>query len=153
AVQENGRRALKLLDFGVAKVAAERGGGFLSTGGKLKAITIDYAAPEQISRAFGPTGPWTDVYALAMVVVELMLGRHPFHCGDPMAAMSRTCDKERRPTPRGLGLEVSDAVETVFARALAVQRADRFPDAGAFWTGVKRAAAKKRAWLPKRRGR
>jgi hypothetical protein len=61
--------SLKLLDFGVAKVESERARGFASTGTVASAFTLRYAAPEQIARENGPTGPWTDVYALACLCV------------------------------------------------------------------------------------
>ncbi len=70
-------RAAKLIDFGVAKVAVPHKGGFESTAPVAGAFTMAYAAPEQLQRSLGPTGPWTDVYALALVCVELLLGRHP----------------------------------------------------------------------------
>ncbi|MCB9535669.1 MAG: serine/threonine protein kinase [Myxococcales bacterium] len=135
-VDEAGATTTKLLDFGVAKVAAERRRGFASTGGKVTAFTIDYAAPEQIAKAHGPTGPWTDVYALALVCVELLSGRRPYDEEDVVAALALACDVERRPTPRALGVPVSDAVEAVFARALAVPTVERFADADAFWSAL-----------------
>jgi serine/threonine protein kinase len=149
-VEEGGGRAAKLLDFGVAKVAAERGRGFQSTGGKLSAFTVDYAAPEQIARTHGPTGPWTDVYSLALVCVERMLGRHPHAGVDVLEAMTRARDPARRPTPRALGLDVGDAVEAVFARALSVEPGERFPDAAAFWSALdaaRKALPPRRSWL------
>lgn len=135
-VDEAGATTTKLLDFGVAKVAAERRRGFASTGGKVTAFTIDYAAPEQIDRAHGPTGPWTDVYALALVCVELLSGRRPYDEDDVLAAMALARDAERRPTPGAAGVSVADAVEAVFARALAVATGDRHPDAEAFWADL-----------------
>lgn len=139
-LEEPGGATVKLLDFGVAKVAAERARGFQSTGGKVTAFTIGYAAPEQIARSHGPTGPWTDVYALALVATELLAGRRAY--GDesnPVQAMARARDPARRPTPRALGMQVSDAVEAVFARALAVDPTTRPRDAGLFWSELTEA--------------
>lgn len=138
-VDEAGTTATKLLDFGVAKVAAERRRGFASTGGRVTAFTIDYAAPEQIAKTHGPTGPWTDVYALALVCVELLSGRRPYDEDDTVAALALACDAERRPTPRAAGVAVSDAIEAVFARALAVPTVERYPDAEALWAALDEA--------------
>lgn len=138
--EPEGPPTVKLLDFGVAKVAAERGRGFLSTGGRITAFTVDYGAPEQISRTHGPTGPWTDVYALALLCVELLAGRHPFAGLDVIEAMGRARDPARRPTPASLGVAVSAAVEAVFARALSVERADRYADTGELWRALAAAA-------------
>lgn len=130
----------KLLDFGVAKVAAERARGFESTGGHATPFTLDYAAPEQISRSHGPTGPWTDVYALAMMCVELLTGRHPYADLDIVTAMRRIREPGRRPTPRALGITLRDGVEGVFARALAHDPTLRQPDVGVFWAALRTAA-------------
>lgn len=134
-----GTPAVKLLDFGVAKVAAERARGFQSTGGKVTAFTIGYAAPEQIARSHGPTGPWTDVYALALMATELLVG-HRIYGDDPLEAMAQARDPQKRPTPRALGALVSDAVEAVFAQALAVDPTLRPREAGVFWSALTAAA-------------
>lgn len=129
----------KLLDFGVAKIAAERGRGFMSTGGHATPFTVDYAAPEQINRRHGSTGPWTDVYAFAVMCVELLTGRHPYADIDIVAAMRRIRDPETRPTPRALGRDTSPRIEAVFTRALALDPTLRYPDAGAFWAALRHA--------------
>jgi serine/threonine protein kinase len=135
-VEERGRRGARLLDFGVAKLAADHGGGFHSTGGRISAFTLAYAAPEQLRRNLGATGPWTDVYALALVCVDLLLGRRRDDADDPVLAAARVSDPAARPTPARLGVSVPAAVEAVFARALAVSPAERFPDAGSFWSAL-----------------
>ncbi|MBK7399621.1 MAG: serine/threonine protein kinase [Myxococcales bacterium] len=65
--------AVKLLDFGIAKVVQSAAdNGFTSTGHLVTSFTPSYGAPEQFSRARGATGPWTDVYALALILGELV---------------------------------------------------------------------------------
>lgn len=131
----------KLLDFGVAKVAGEHAEGFLSTGTGITAFTVEYAAPEQFERRWGTTGPWTDVHALALIAVELLLGRHPITGKGTLQAYLHICNPGDRPTPRTLGAEVSPEVEAVFSRALALKTADRYPEAGAFWRALGAAAS------------
>ncbi|MEO6575910.1 MAG: serine/threonine-protein kinase, partial [Polyangiaceae bacterium] len=72
-----GKRALKVLDFGIAKVLSEPDVAlaFEATGASLQAFTPRYGAPEQFDRRFGATGPWTDVFALALIVVEVVSGK------------------------------------------------------------------------------
>jgi len=53
--------------------------------------------------------------------------------------MATTLDPHRRPTPRAYGIAVSDAVELVFQKALALDPRTRHPDAGAFWDDLERA--------------
>ena len=140
---------LKLLDFGIAKVAQdartmENGGDAFvlsQVAGTPSLFTPAYGAPEQFSRSLGATGPWTDVFALALIAVELMSGE-PALGGDSLAQIGfASSDPNRRPTPRTLGLSVSDEVENVFARALAVVPKERFPDAGEFWSKLRRSAS------------
>src|SRR6185369_5657138 len=66
---------VKVLDFGIAKVvmSAAEHGSFTKTGGSVTSFTPAYGAPEQFSRAQGATGPWTDVYALALVMTTLAM--------------------------------------------------------------------------------
>jgi serine/threonine-protein kinase len=147
--REGGVESAKLLDFGIAKVAAETPGGFQSTARALEAFTVGYAAPEQLTRTLGPTGPWTDVYALAMVAVEMLAGRHPHEKLDTLAAMRRTADRTVRPTPLSLGVMVPRTVEAAFAKALAVDPKARHPSAYAFWamlTAPPEAVSRRRAW-------
>ncbi|MCK6592805.1 MAG: SUMF1/EgtB/PvdO family nonheme iron enzyme, partial [Polyangiaceae bacterium] len=85
-------------------------------------------------------GPWTDVFAMALVIVEVMRGGAPALMGDDymqLAVASR--DPVRRPTPNNLGLRVSSAVEAVFAKALAVAPGDRYPSMGKFWAALHQA--------------
>ncbi|MGK4002846.1 SUMF1/EgtB/PvdO family nonheme iron enzyme [Sorangium sp. So ce1036] len=134
---------VKVLDFGIAKVMAEHAAAATAlahTGKDITAFTPIYGAPEQFSRTHGATGPWTDVFAMALILIEVMRGGAPALEGDDyiqLAVASR--DPSRRPTPRTLGLAVSDEVEAVFARALAVAPADRFPTMGSFWSALHRA--------------
>lgn len=69
---------IKLLDFGIAKLMEEEGQAVAATlltqhaGG---ALTLAYAAPEQISA--GPVTTGTDVYAAGVLLYVLLTGRHP----------------------------------------------------------------------------
>src|SRR4051812_5954132 len=72
-VTQEGR--VKLLDFGVAKLLdAVAGPAFEKTSAPL---TPDYAAPEQLTGQ--PITTATDVYALGVVLFELLTCRKPFH--------------------------------------------------------------------------
>ncbi|HEX3345722.1 MAG TPA: hypothetical protein VHS09_14160, partial [Polyangiaceae bacterium] len=106
------------------------------TGAAIQAFTPLYGAPEQFARKYGATGPWTDVFAFALVLVEVMTGRPALDGADTTQLFVSSMRLDRRPTPRAAGLEVTDAVELVFARALAVDPKARFPSVGAFWPAL-----------------
>ena len=131
---------LKLVDFGAAKVAADRARGFDSTGGVVGMVTYLYSAPELLSRTYGATGPWTDVYALALVITELLLGRHPWAGRDVLHIMDGVLDEKVRPTPGAHGAAQPKAVEALLARALAVDPTARPRDMAAFWPALRAAA-------------
>jgi serine/threonine-protein kinase len=142
-VEMAGKRTTKVLDFGIAKVLAESDSvtrAFEETGGTVAAFTARYGAPEQFSRRFGATGPWTDVFALALVLVEVVLGAPALDGTDAAQLFVAASDKLIRPTLRGRGFDPGDAVEAVLATALAVDPRERYPNATAFWDALTAAA-------------
>jgi serine/threonine-protein kinase len=135
-VRSGDAHTVKILDFGIArtKSAASLHAGRVTESAALDAFTPGYAAPEQwLPKRYGQVGPWTDVFGLALTMVEALSGK-PAIEGDLAAMMGTTTDVGRRPTPRAEGVPVSDAVELAFARALAVDPRDRTQNIEAFWT-------------------
>ncbi len=133
---------VKLLDFGIAKVVSDAqrmAGAFSKTSGVVTSFTPAYGAPEQFSRTFGATGPWTDVFALSLIVTEMLAGRDVLDGLDfgPLAVSASHPDL--RPTPRTLGVAVTDDVENVFLKAVAVKPANRYQAAGEFWNDLRLA--------------
>lgn len=134
---------LKVLDFGVAKVMADSvlAIGSVRTLGNMRVFTPSYGAPEQFDERIGAIGPWTDVYAIALVLLEVMTDRtvtEGEHIGELAA---QALNPSRRPTPRTLGLSVPDEVEAVLARAVALSPEERPRDAGELWGTLKHAMA------------
>jgi formylglycine-generating enzyme required for sulfatase activity/serine/threonine protein kinase len=130
-----GDAVVKLVDFGVAKVMSEA----VSTtpqAADLRSMTPAYAAPEQFSPALGATGPWTDVFALALMLVEIITGKDALEGNEYEALARASTNPDQRPTPRTLGADVSDGVEAVFVRALAVRPEHRWQNAFDFWSAL-----------------
>lgn len=67
----------KLLDFGIAKLLAPEGGEIAQTRTTERMMTPEYASPEQVRGDHITTS--TDVYALGVLLYELLSGRRPFH--------------------------------------------------------------------------
>jgi serine/threonine protein kinase len=131
-VEAEGRTTIKIVDFGEGR-APEKG----DHKPVLRLLLPDYAAPEQVDKQLGPMGPWTDVFSLAVIIVECLAGG----LDTEKVAASVVIDPKNRPTPRKLGLKLSAPVDELLERALSLEPAQRPPDAAAFWQGLKAAAA------------
>ncbi len=130
-VPEKGGVTTRVLDFGIAKMMSPDGdaasNGETSTGSPRRAFTAVSAAPEQLSGA--RTGPWTDVYALGLLLTEVLIDRSPVEARDAHERY-RVAFAMERPTPGRAGVDVG-SWEAVLNRALAVRPADRPRDARA----------------------
>jgi non-specific serine/threonine protein kinase/serine/threonine-protein kinase len=96
-VDGNGR--VRLLDFGIARLIESDGEGEAQTTAAL--MTPDYAAPEQLGNS-APTVA-TDVYALGVLLFELLTGRSPWReAGSSLPAIIRRILNDDPPLPSGL---------------------------------------------------
>ncbi len=134
---------VKILDYGIStvKLLTEQIAGAQVRGdaSAVLGFTPGFAAPEQwCPELYGQTGPWTDVWGLALTMVELSVGR-PVIDGDHEAMRAQATASAPRPTPRALGLAVSDAVEAVFGKALSVDPRLRYHGVADFWGELTRA--------------
>jgi serine/threonine-protein kinase len=127
---ENG--SARLLDFGISRAvtdaaAAER----TLTGAGLAIGTLPYMAPEQLSAA--PVSPATDVFALGVVLYEMLAGRRPFEAASPVGLAAEQL------VPPARIVDAPAPLVDLALRALATDPAAR-PTAPEF-------AAALRAWL------
>lgn len=147
------KRAMKVVDFGIAKVMTDSEDvmrAHEATGESIQAFSPKYGAPEQFDRKLGATGPWTDVYALALVLVEVVAGKTAMK-GDTAQLFVIASNKEERPTLKAVGVDEGDAVEKVLKRALAVDTRSRYPRAGEFWDALRHAVEHGETVLSERR--
>jgi len=122
-----------VLDFGLAK-AAETG---TAAGRSAVTVTGDflgtlvYAAPEQVSGDPNEVDTRTDVYALGVMLHELLTGRHPYRTDGPMSAVLHNITQVD-PAPLSSDRRtIPDEAETIVRKALAKDKARRYQSAGA----------------------
>jgi serine/threonine protein kinase len=105
------REWVKLLDFGVAKLAqpdaAERAGAPRTLTGQVVG-TPEYIAPEQ-ARGQAVDGR-TDIYALGVIAYEMVLGRRPFEADSTIDLLQMHLGQVP-PPPRGLWPEIPSSLE------------------------------------------
>jgi len=75
--EEDGRHLLKLSDFGIAR--AVEGNTRAGNRDSNAAGTPHYMAPEQIHGLWRDQGPWTDLYSVGCMAVQLLTGYPPFY--------------------------------------------------------------------------
>jgi serine/threonine-protein kinase len=84
---------VKIVDFGVAKATAEADGG-RTKDGQLKG-KVPFMSPEQaLGKAVDRR---TDVFAMGIVMYQLLANKHPFRGDNDMITLRRICDKEPAP--------------------------------------------------------
>jgi serine/threonine protein kinase len=74
------------------------------------------ALPSSSARSHGATGPWTDVFAMALILIELLSGRPALEGDDIIQLSVASRDPARGPRRAPSVVEVSDTVEAVFAQ-------------------------------------
>jgi eukaryotic-like serine/threonine-protein kinase len=120
---------VRVLDFGLAKALGEHGVGLtVLTERNMVFGTPEYMAPEQVQG--DEVDGRTDVYALGVVLFELLSGRVPFALATGVATMSAQIT-EAPPSIRHRAPDraISPALAAVVRRCLAKRPDDRFPSA------------------------
>ncbi|MDY3551692.1 serine/threonine-protein kinase [Gemmata sp. JC717] len=113
----------RVVDFGLAKVA-ERGGPS-ETGTRQILGTPKYMAPEQAQARREDIGPPADVYALGVVLYELLAGRAPYDGATDVEVLRQSV--EGRPVaPRQLRPDLPRDLEAICLKAMACTVGERY---------------------------
>ena len=131
-------RAVKLLDFGIAKLVSPLHGeeGLTTVGRQVGTPTI--MAPEQLRGE--PVDARVDVYALGVLLYRLLTGRTPFEATSP-AGLARKHLEEPPPRPSVL-TPVSPAIDAVVLRCLEKRPQRRFDSTAGFIAALAEAVGR-----------
>jgi serine/threonine-protein kinase len=127
-VGENDR--VTLMDFGIAKALS----GLRITRTGTAIGTPEYMSPEQFKGE--DVGPRTDIYALGIVLYELLTGTVPFK-GETSHVVSHKHVYDPPPPPRQHDPQIPPAVEAVVLRCLEKQPVARYQTAGEMFAALR----------------
>jgi eukaryotic-like serine/threonine-protein kinase len=126
-VMVDGNDGVKLIDFGIAGAEGSRRLTFAKITQAMG--TPDYISPEQVKSKRGDAR--SDVYALGVMLYEMVTGDVPFHGPNPFAIMNDRLLNNPIP-PRELNPEVSPQLQEIIYRALERNPANRYSSAKEF---------------------
>jgi serine/threonine protein kinase len=115
---------IKLIDFGIAgQVGARR-----LTFAKLTQVmgTPDYISPEQVKGKRGDAR--SDIYALGVMLYEMLTGKVPFRGPNPFAVMNDRLLNNPIP-PREINSEISPQLQEIIYRAMEREPKNRYASA------------------------
>ncbi len=123
-VMVGGDDCIKIIDFGIAmKEDARR---ITHVGATPLLGTPDYISPEQVQGKRGDQR--SDIYALGIVLYEMLTGRVPFSGPNPLAVMNDRLVVDP-PPPRELNPEIAPELEEIVYRALEREPRNRYATA------------------------
>jgi serine/threonine protein kinase len=117
-----------IMDFGLARRGDDRSEGLTRQGDVIG--TVEYMSPEQFEGDNAAVGPASDVYALGVVLYEVLTGRRPYEGSAASKVASILLKPPPRPSELRPGLPAQ--LEEVCLKAMAKPPAERYPTMAQF---------------------
>lgn len=129
----------KILDFGIARAADDHMLGTVQTVAGEVLGTISYMSPEQIAGDVAALDTRSDVYALGVILYELIAGRPPYELDRKSLAEAARVIHEVEPARlRTVARTVPADVETIVAKALEKEKERRYSSAADLANDIRR---------------
>lgn len=112
-----------IMDFGLARRADDKKSAGLTQQGDIIG-TVDYMSPEQVEGNNDNVGPSADIYALGVILYEMLTGRLPYE-GSTTAKLAAILVKDP-PKPRELRSDIPAKLEDVCLKAIAKKPDERY---------------------------
>ncbi len=131
--------APKILDFGVARATdADLFATMQTTPGQLVG-TLAYMSPEQVSAATERLDTRSDVYALGVILYELLAGRLPYELGDgTMATAIRAIEESEPRSLKSASHALRGDVDIIVLKSLRKRPEDRYQSASDLAADIRR---------------
>lgn len=122
-----------VLDFGLAKlVPADGMDEYSATVADHFVGTLAYASPEQVHGKSSDVDVRSDVYALGIILYEMLTGQLPYDIGDSLASVTRAIEESEPVSPNAINSDIDRDLGAITLKALAKTRALRYQSAEAF---------------------
>jgi serine/threonine-protein kinase len=122
----HGSERLKILDFGLAKLVVGSAEASVTRSGEVLG-TPAYMSPEQVTG--GVSDARTDVYAVGLLVFEMIAGRRPFQGGESEVLRQQLVEPMPLLSEVVPGVARGPELDAVLQRATHKEREQRFADA------------------------
>lgn len=129
---------LILADFGIARMIQDSDSTFRAalTGTGMLLGTPEYMAPEMLNGE--PIDHRTDIYALGIVLFQMLSGQVPFKGNTPFAVATKHL-QDPPPSLHQMNPAIPPAVDSIIQKALAKKREGRYASAGAMAQALRNA--------------
>ncbi len=123
---------VKIIDFGIALLEGAPRVTWRGFSGLVG--TPEYMAPEQIRGERG--GPETDVYALGLILYELLAGHPPYRSPNPLSTMYQHLNMNAQPLNQ-VRADVPPAIAAIVARAMRRRKEERYANAAELYAALR----------------